>query len=45
MDEDDDNNNQRFDDREGAAPQMKDSETRTEQQHQNLSEVHDFFDS
>ena len=45
MGEEDDNDNQRFDDREDAAPQMKDSETKTEQQDQNLNEVHDFFDS
>ena len=43
--EEDDNNNQRFDNREDTAPQMKDSETKPEQQDQNINEVHDFFDS
>lgn len=40
MDQDDDNNNQRFDDREGA-----DNEKRTEDRQQNRDEMHDFFDS
>ena len=44
-DQDDDNNNQTFDGRPNAGPQTQSSEARKDEQDQNLSEVHDFFDS
>ena len=42
---DDHNNNQTLDDTEFAEPQIKKSEQRTDNQDQNLNDVHDFFDS
>jgi len=45
VDQDDDNNNQTFDGRPNAGPQTQSSEARKDEQDQNLSEVHDFFDS
>ena len=43
--QDDYNNNQTLDDTEFAEPQIKKSEQRTDNQDQNLNDVHDFFDS
>ena len=42
---DDHNNNQTHDDTEFTEPQIKKSELRTDNQDQNLNDVHDFFDS